>query len=306
LTIVICKLPKAGLGNQLFPVMRAYVFGHLNNLDVLVTGYHRIKIGPYLRREKSKRKYAGYFNFQKGWIGELLDKQKLKKLEQAGLVTEPPVKVLEGLPGKNASYLFYKLPDYRDFFAGLNPHRALVKKIFWDLIRPSIKKQLANKNLPCIGVHIRRGDFPTLKPDEDFSKRGQVRTPEKYFIDTIEEIREIHGSTLPVTVFTDGFLHEFENLFSLENVSMSQGNPDIVDLVLMSRSQIIVVATGSTFSYWAGFLSDAPVILHPDHIHMPNRLPTDVPALYEGPLDKNNPLLVNSIRKISVPKPAHS
>ena len=67
--MVVCKLPSAGLGNQLFPLMHAMVFAELNNLPLTVTGYHRIKIGPYLRGEKSKRSYKGYFKFQKSLHG---------------------------------------------------------------------------------------------------------------------------------------------------------------------------------------------------------------------------------------------
>ena len=290
------------MGNQLFPIMRAHVFAHLNNLNIIVTGYHSVKIGPFLRMEKSKRKYSGYFTFQKNWIGEMFDRRRLRKMDPAGFIMEPPVQVMNSQADENKSYLFNRLPDFWDFFAGLNPYRILVKELFWKLIHPAIKKNLENKNAPCIGVHIRMGDFKKLKPGEDPTKRGQVRTPEEYFISAIKNIREIHGSALPVTVFTDGFRHEFEHLFSLENISLSEGNPDIVDLVLLSRSQVIVVATGSTFSYWAGFLSDAAVILHPAHIYKPNRLPTDIPPLYEGPLDRNNSLLVSSIRKIGATK----
>jgi hypothetical protein len=45
--------------------MNALVFGKLNNLPVIIIGYHQLKIGPYLRKEKIKRKYNGYFTFQK-------------------------------------------------------------------------------------------------------------------------------------------------------------------------------------------------------------------------------------------------
>ena len=199
---------------------------------------------------------------------------------------------------ENKSFQFSEPPYYKNFFAGLNLNRSLTKEIFWELLNDSIKKKLENKKSPCIGVHIRMGDFPKLQPGVDFREVGQVRTPESYFIKVIQNIREIHGSPLPVTIFTDGFRHEFESLFTLENISMSEGNADIVDLVLLSRSEIIVTATGSTFSYWAGFLSEVPVILHPDHIHNNNRLPSENPELYEGPLDKNNPVLVNAIQKI--------
>ncbi len=300
--IVICKLPKAGLGNQLFPIMKAFVFGRLNNLKVIVTGYHWLKLGPYLRKEKTKRRYYGYFIFQKTWIGEQFDKRKIRKSEKDLLIKEPPIQVLELNEIENKSFVFSEPPSFRDFFAGLNMNRTLTKKIFWELLNDSIKKQLENKKTPCIGVHIRRGDFQNLKPGLDFRQAAQVRTPEKYFIEVIQNIREIHGSSLPVTIFTDGFRHEFEDLFTLENISMSEGNPDIVDMVLLSRSEIIVTATGSTFSYWAGFLSDVAVILHPDHIYNSNRLPAENPELYEGPMDKNNPLLVKSIQKIKGPK----
>jgi hypothetical protein len=300
--IVICKLPKAGLGNQLFPIMKAFVFGRLNNLEVIVTGYHWLKLGPYLRKEKTKRRYYGYFIFQKTWIGELFDKRKIKKAQKNGVVLEPPLQVMATGTIENKSFEFSEPPSFRNFFAGLNMHRSLTKKIFWELLNDSIKKKLEKKMSPCIGVHIRMGDFPRLKPGEDFRGVGQVRTPEKYFMDVIRDIREIHGSSLPATIFTDGFRSEFEQLFTLENISMSEGNSDIVDMVLLSRSEIIVTASGSTFSYWAGFLSDVPVILHPDHIHNYNRLPSENPDLYEGPMDKNNPLLIKSIQKIKSSK----
>ena len=67
MSLVVCKVPKAGLGNQLFPVMKAHVFGSLNHQPVVVIGYNQIKPGPYLRREKSKRKYAGSFTYQKNF-----------------------------------------------------------------------------------------------------------------------------------------------------------------------------------------------------------------------------------------------
>ncbi len=41
---VICKLPKAGLGNQLFPLLKGYVFARLNHLPILVVGFNYLKI----------------------------------------------------------------------------------------------------------------------------------------------------------------------------------------------------------------------------------------------------------------------
>jgi hypothetical protein len=53
--------------------------------------------------------------------------------------------------------------------------------------------------------------------------------------------------------------------------------------MLLSQSAVVLPSSGSTFGYWAGFLCDGPLILHPDHIHAPLR-PADCNArFHEGP-----------------------
>jgi hypothetical protein len=34
MSVVVCQLPKAGPGNQLFVLMKAHVFAHLNGLPI--------------------------------------------------------------------------------------------------------------------------------------------------------------------------------------------------------------------------------------------------------------------------------
>ena len=170
------------------------------------------------------------------------------------------------------------------------------------MINPSILSEVHKLPRPVIGVHIRMGDFRKLKQGEDFSRVGHVRTPEHYFIDAVNAIRKINGKKLPVSLFTDGYRHEFEEIFKLDNIEMIEGNADIVDLLLLSRSSILVAANGSTFSYWAGFLADAPLIKHPDHLYAAFR-PDEINAqFYEGPLlhDNIDPLLEKNIRDIIV------
>jgi hypothetical protein len=298
--MVICRLPKSGLGNQLFPLMKAFVFAYLNGLTVVVTGYHQFKIGPYLRREKSKRSYRNYFTFQKSIAGELLDRWKVRKKVSSSVVTnEPDLAVTEGQV-QDAVYSFHAVPHWNDYFGGLKEHRRLVIGLLWRILNKNILHQVDSLEAPTIGVHIRRGDFRTLAANQDFAKVGAVRTPEKYFVDTIEAIRKLNGKDLPVSVFTDGYKHEFETLFALKNIRLIEGNLDVVDMLLLSKSKIIITSAGSTFSYWAGFLSDAPVILHPDHIHEPIRMPLSE-DLYEGPFDAANILLASQIKKISMP-----
>lgn len=294
-SVVICKMPKAGLGNQLFPLLKAFVFGSLNNLPVHVTGYHQIKLGPWLRREKTKRKYNGFFSFQKNLISYLLERTKLN-LRPGQIEAEPTLQVGERRQGQ--IFLFSTMPSWENYFEGLKEHRKLVLEIFQKVVEPNVFKKLEDRLAPIIGVHIRMGDFRKLNVGENFSSVGAVRTPEAYFLEIISSIRKMHGSSLPVTVFSDGHKEELLSILSLENVQLSEGNSDLEDLILLSRSKIIVTSAGSTFSYWSAFLADAPVIMHPDHLHQPLRSNEVNNHWYEGPFDFTNELLRRNVADI--------
>ena len=105
-----------------------------------------------------------------------------------------------------------------------------------------------------IGVHIRRGDF----------KLGNQTTPLDYFVTVITFLRRKIGKELPVTVFTDADESEIEEVLKLPSVKLAEEKADILDLLLLSRSSILVLSRDSTFSYWAAFLSDAFVIMPSD------------------------------------------
>lgn len=297
MSVVVCRLPKTGLGNQLFPLMKAHVFAHLNDLPVVVTGYHQLKIGPYLRGEKSKRNYNNYFTFQKNILAEQIDNYKTKPGRFKQVVKEPSLGKITA--EKGVLYEFAEIPNWDDYFVGLKTHRQLVRKLFYSIVSKSILNEASKLQAPYLGVHVRMGDFRKLQQQEDFSKVGAVRTPEDYFVETIHAIRKIYGRSIPVTVFTDGFRHEFNSLFTLTDVHMMEGNKDIIDLLTLSNSKVIVTSAGSTFSYWAGFLSNAPLILHPDHIHNTVRALDECQLYFEGSFDNQNKLLIDSINKIN-------
>lgn len=291
MSVVVCKLPKAGLGNQLFPLMHAHVFAALNQLPVIVIGYHTFKIGPYLRGERSKRKYAGYFRFQKSLIGEWTDRLRVWQLKKKGAVIyEPALQQIEASKRGDNVYWFEKMPTYHDYFRYLRDHRKLTLQLFYGLLTDELRTRAEQMTAPQIGVHIRMGDFRKLKPGEVF-KGGHVRTPESYFTTIIQGLRSMAGKIFSGTVFTDGHQHEFEELFSLRDIHMSVEQPDILDMIALSKSKIIVISTGSTFSYWATFLSDAPAIMHPDHIHARIRPDLAFGMPFEGGFESNQDIL---------------
>lgn len=72
---------------------------------------------------------------------------------------------------------------------------------------------------------------------------------------------------LPATIFSVGKDEELAPLPAVLGAQWAERNPDIVDLLSMAQSRLIIFSAGSTFGYWAGFLADSPLLLHPDHIY---------------------------------------
>lgn len=298
MSAVICKLPRAGLGNQLFPLMHAAVFASLNKLPLLVTGYRQLKLGPYLRGEKSKRYYVGYFNFEKGLLTAWQEKWKAAALQKRlDTIEEPALSKLS--PGELTGkvFVFEEMTTYHDYFGRLKPHRELALQLFYQMLSPVVQQQVQQLAIPTIGVHLRMGDFRKLAKGEEF-RGGHVRTPDQYFIQLIQALRKQTGKQLPVTIFTDGHAHECENIIALGEVAISKGNSDLMDLIQLSKSKLIILSTGSTFSAWAGFLSNSPLIKHPDHLHRPFRPEQINATAWEGPYEAANEKLAGQINNI--------
>lgn len=288
---VLAELPRAGLGNRLLVWARARVFADKYNLPLVVRGWDKFSIGPWLRREKVKRIYFGYFKNTNDHIGYRL---REKLIPEHLILNEPSFDIEKADLDQYRIIRFNEIPHWSDFFEHIREARTLVRTELMAMLSPHIVSKLAQIKPPAIGIHIRMGDFRELKAGEDFNKVGAVRTPESYFTETINLIRQINGAALPVTIVTDGYRRELQGLLSLPNVEILEDNPDVVDMLVLSKSKVIITSASSTFSYWAGFLSDAPVIIHPsirDIKLRPN-------GFYEGPLETGTPYLIEYIKAI--------
>lgn len=274
---VFADLPRTGLGNMLLIWARALMFARLNELPLIVGPWARFRLGPLLRREKAKRLYWGFFRDESP-VGRL---EKLYALRLCRRVVEPALTAPAERSGGRV-YVFDTLPHWSDHFQGIKDHRELVRDALFAMLTRRTRSALAQLPVPIIGLHVRMGDYRPLRAGEDFAKAGLTRTPLGYFIDVIESVRAAHGSCLPVTIFSDGHDHELRELLALPAVSRARPSTDIVDLLNLARSRVLVCSAGSTFSYWAAFLADAPVILHPDHIHQSIRSASLGATYYEG------------------------
>lgn len=292
---VIAVLPRSGLGNRLLVWARAEAFAQRHGLTCTPVGWGKRNIGPYLRRERTKRIYGS--SFQTSTLSEWMARLKVA----SGTVCWEPDMDVEVEAGM--TYGFRDNPHWADYFAGIRESRTHIVTRLHEVVREEVWETVGRTAVPVIGLHVRRGDFAPLSEGVDFATVGLTRTPLDYFIRVIATVRQVAGAALPVTLFSDGADEELAPLLALESIKRSPANSDVVDLLLLSRSNLIVASAGSTFSMWSGFLSNAPLLLHPEHIHAPVR-PPDVNVLsYEGPapleVGEASLLLMRNIRTLN-------
>lgn len=251
---VYISLPKAGLGNKLLTWSRGFVFAELNNCELCTSSWFSLFVGPWLRREKKKRIYLGYFNKEKLFkrLRFCVYFALYKKIE------EPEISKLEENAFSNL-YLFNQIFRQHDFFYEVRPYRLIVEQGIYKMLTPSLKEDFKKLEKPVIGIHVRRGDF----------KFTGHHTPLDFFIRVITALRTQAMRPLSVTVFTDAKPNELSELLSLPNVEVASDKPDILDLLLLSSSNILILSVNSTFSYWAAFLSRGLIIKHPEEWHAP-------------------------------------
>lgn len=279
---VVAKLPKTGLGNKLFVWANAYVYAHQNSLPLLVVGWVHISLSSLFFWKKNARIYWGYFTTQ--IETSLLIQYYFRKLFlNKSICSTSHNKHSNSFP----IYEFSQIPHWSDFFKGIRENYDLVYKAFFKMLNPKIYSQFEKLKPPVIAVHIRMGDFRNLKEGEDFKKVGGVRTPLNYFVNIIHNIRKKVNAELPVTLFSDGNEQELKEILALPHVVKAQNSKDILDLLHISKADIIVTSAGSTFSFWSAFFSKAIVLIHPDHFHSYIRPELINNEIYEGPTPLN-------------------
>lgn len=276
-SFVFCHLPNAGLGNKLFVWAKAHAFAKLNHLPLVVSGWTQFHMSPILHGGDF-RFYWNYFRSVKevNWFKQAAIRRLAKIAE------EPPVVHLD-LPSQPTIFEFSKIPHWSDSFGDLKPHREMIRGALFKMLTPARQCEYEKVAKSEVCIQIRMGDFRPLKQAEDFAKVGNVRTPLAYFINLIQGIREIHGSQVPITIVSDGNRNQLQELLTLPAVKLGTRQTAIVDILRMAHSKVLIPSAGSSFGYWAGFLGDCAIIMHPDHIHQSLRPAAVNEKFYEGP-----------------------
>lgn len=254
---------------MLYVWARAVAFASINDAELHVSSWSRLRLGPLLRLERSKRLYLGSFRRD-----PLPSRLRLLMLCAARTpICDPPLFPVARRHAAGVLYVFDRLGgEPSDPFRDLIPYRSTIIANFHAMLADRIRVRLDGLESPVIGIHVRRGDF----------NRSAWFTPIEHFCDRLRALRAVAGCELPATIFSDGSNADLAPLLAMPNVRRSGEQPDVIDLILLSRSRIIVPSRASTFGMLAGFLSDAVIVRDPEWNHGDSRPPEINGRRFEG------------------------
>ncbi len=247
------RVGGAGLGNLLFAYGRALQYAKKNGCRVIWPTWPSLKIGPWIRHERDKRSYIGLFSNRDGSVGGLkkvwvlLTKKKISE-EQADICPDKGVVVFEKFIGSFAPIR----EAHTDLREALKTNMR--NKVAWDWDASG-----------AVALHVRLGDFGKATEQELKAGKHDSRLPIEWYVNMLQQVREICGRAVPAYVFSDGTDEELAPLLALEGVERKTFGNAINDIVALSKAPLFI-ASGSSFSMWARYLGRHNTICYTNQI----------------------------------------
>lgn len=256
----ICKYPRAGLGNKLLVLLRAFNVSKILSIPIYETNFSQIPLLSSFRNKVGKRIYLNnkirksrnyitpYQRF-KCLIGnyfEVVSLNKLKTKKNLFLVKDFP-----SYPNK------YPFSDFKLFYEDAKYY-----------LRKRIELPIIKSNVLQVALHIRRGDFKEGSCQDRFF--SNQRTDINYFLKIINDLKiyfvqndlEAH-----FTIYTDQLNLVINEInLSLHNLSIVSNDP-FDDFFKICNSDIIVISPWSTFSGLAAILGNPNTVIYPEELH---------------------------------------
>lgn len=113
-----------------------------------------------------------------------------------------------------------------------------------------------SKNLPTlVGIHVRRGDMTR----EDQVKFGHRTATEEYLLRAALHFERTYSWVLFIVISND-FAY-CRQLYKEPNFLFMEGNPEAVDITILSLMDHIILSVG-TYGWWGAYLSDAKEVYY--------------------------------------------
>ncbi len=276
-SFVQCRIPRAGLGNQMLTWAKAASYGRRHGLEVQHWGWSTPS------RTRVRRIRQGNETWLSLLRGTSLARVAWRSLISAGCarMVEPPMD--KAPPPQNTKVVFHLVPPWQDYFGDFRDDRDFVLNELRSTMRSGVWECAQAIDPPYVIANVRMDDFTVLKDGVDFAQVGQHRTPFAYFEAAAEGIRHYAGWQVPIHLVSDGSPEELAPLLArVPGIELVPQRPAMVNLLWMSRAHAIIASAGSTFSFWAGFLGEAAMMHHPAHVPVPSRPAAMTARCYDG------------------------
>lgn len=251
------RISGVGLGNLLFPWARCLVACHLRGWKMIAPQWSQYDVFALWERNRRNRCYFGMLNQPKDAIrgfGRLFRLALLPHLEEPAW---PGLRVRETSGNKIIDFC-----GVGNYFENLAHDRDHVRAELLAMVRQSHlgRTDIDFKN--SIMVHVRFGDFRApavngLSAPSSYNQRIAI----EWYTGAVQELRRTFGAEWPVYIVSDGTEDELQPLLRLENTHRLRVK-DLAGLLTLSRAHVLV-ASGSTYSMWASFLGQMPVLWPP-------------------------------------------
>ncbi len=245
------ELGRAGLGNTLFPWARCLLWCERHGVPMLAPQWFRIRVGPYLRRERDKRAYHLIFR------GPGVIDAARRAVCLLGMPRRPEPASIDSAPSASGVYVFEGMAPY---FDPLRSSQRRLRQGLLDMVRPQLRPPSPMRSF--IAVHVRRGDFSVIANDRKLREGNHsYRIATSWYVAALRE-------DLPAVVFSDGHAREFKELIEESRTTVHTPISAATDLLIMSGATALV-ASGSSYSQWASFLGQIPTVWYPGQRRSP-------------------------------------
>ena len=256
----------AGLGTRLFTWARCLVFSHVHGVPMLAPQWVQARIGPLLRGGISLRAYARQillFGLFQPRAGEIVGLTKFSlQMSSQRIAVPDKLDSLVNLPNNNDVIITFS--GTGGMFNELNSWENFIREQLVIMTRPRWHHVVEKYGIPEIAINVRLGnDFHIAQSPNDYWQKGGIKTPLDWFIDSLQTIRDAAGYDARAVVVSDGTSRQLAPLLSLPNVTFIRPGCAISDLLTLANSKIMLASGASSFSAWAAFLGQMPVISHP-------------------------------------------
>lgn len=243
---VYAKLGRAGLGNELFPYMRAVDVSADEQIPLLPPRWIQPRLGPWLRKERDQRNY--WTLFRPPSFAEVLQQLRLDLVEI----------ICRRLPKLS------NIGSSTIFVSGMDRHFESLKRDgpwYRDYLTNHVRKGQLSSDVQSeyLSVHVRLGDFARPVSDTTTLRQNNMGTPLEWYADVIRFVKE-GFEDLEVLVSSDGSDEELAPLLCIPGVARTSAKNALDELFIMSKS-CGIVGSRSTFSSWGAFFGDVPMLL---------------------------------------------